>query len=401
MSQAKATAEKVIPLRLPELGDEGQPGGRFVKRAVSVTLGVIGSVILAGVIISFLVTMDVTVKSAGVLEPVRVWPVRAASAGSVRTLHVESGDTIKANTVVAELDVLALRTQLAQLEAQHRSFEIERTRSAASAPMELRQQQDRRASAQARLSRARAGLLQRMVEHGFGTNVDSLLARYPVGQHVALDEAIGEVRAAEADLRLNTTETDMLGLRRYEQEKATAEMQRLEAQIGEVRERIARATIRAPSDGIVLTDQLERLLGSYVQEGQTLMEVGEQGEWRVTMLVPERDVNKIAVGDRVRMEVQAFSEKDRTQLEARVSFVASEPVGSGTEAAASGTGGPAAAAQGPGVYRVIATLEPGQAGRAALDKFRRGYSVQANVITRSGRIAELGWNYLRERLNRK
>lgn len=399
MSQARATTTDVIPLRLPILGDEGQPGGRFVKRAVSVTLGVIGALILAAVIVSVVVKMDVTVKSAGVLEPVRVWPVRAQSAGAVRTIHVKSGDTVKANTLLAELDVLALRTQLAQLEAQHRSYEIERNRSAATAPLEMRQQTDRRAGAQARLSTARASLLQRMVEHGFGTNVDSLLSVYRVGQHVALDAAVGEVRGAEAEIRLNSTETDMLGLRQYEQEKAGAEMQRLDAQMTEVRERIARATIRAPSDGVVLTDQLERLTGSYVQEGQTLMEVGEQGEWRVTMLVPERDVNKIAVGDRVRLEVQAFSEKDRTQLEARVSFVAAEPVGSGTEAeGGAATGGRTA---GPGVYRVIATLAPGQADRAALDKFRRGYSVQANVITRSGRIAELGWSYLMERLNRK
>jgi multidrug efflux pump subunit AcrA (membrane-fusion protein) len=404
MSQS-STAEKVIPLRLPELGDDGQPAGRIVKRAVSVTFSTILLVVVGGLITSFLVTMDVTVKSSGVLEPVRVWPVRAQSAGTVRNMLVQSGDTVKANEVIAELDVLALRTQLQQLEAQHRSYAIERNRSAATAPMELRQQQDRRAGAQARLSTARAALLQRMVEHGFGTNVDSLLASYPVGQHVAIDGAVGEVRSAEADLRLNSTETDMLGLRTYEQQKAGAEMQRLEAQMGEVRERLARATILAPADGVVLTDQLERLTGSYVSEGQTLMEVGELGEWRVTMLVPESNVNKIAVGDRVRMEVQAFSQKDRKQLEARVSFVAAEALGTGAEAAQGQGGAPggggAGAASGPGLYRVIATLEPGQADRAELDKFRRGYSVQANVVTRSGRVWDLGWNYLRERLNRK
>jgi HlyD family secretion protein len=399
MSETSTAAAKVIPLRLPELGDEGQPGGRFVKRAVSITLLVLAAIFVGALIVSLVVRMDVTVKSAGVLEPVRVWPVRAQSAGSLRNILVESGDTVKANDVIAELDVLALETQLRQLEAQHRSYSIERNRSAASAPMELRQQQDRRASAQARLGTARAALLQRMVEHGFGTNVDSLLASYPVGRHVAIDGAVGEVRAAEADIRLNSTETDMLGLRTYEQEKAGAEMERLDAQMREVRERIARATIRAPSDGVVLTDQLERLRGSYVAEGQTLMEVGEQGEWRVTMLVPERDVNKIAVGDPVRIEVQAFSEKDRTQLDARVSFVAQSPVGSGSEA--SGPGSAAVSPAGPGVYRVVATLERGQADRAALDKFRRGYSVSANVITRSGRIAELGWGYLMERLDRK
>ena len=399
MSDTSTAAAKVIPLRLPELGDEGQPGGRFVKRAVSVTLLVLAVLFVGALIVSLVVKMDVTVKSAGVLEPVRVWPVRAQSAGSLRNVLVASGDTVKADQVVAELDVLALETQLRQLEAQHRSYAIERNRSSATAPLELRQQQDRRASAQARLGTARATLLQRMVEHGFGTNVDSLLASYPVGRHVAIDGAVGEVRAAEADIRLNGTETDMLGLRTYEQQKAGAEMDRLDAQIREVRERMTRAVIRAPSDGVVLTDQLDRLLGSYVSEGQTLMEVGEQGEWRVTMLVPERDVNKIAVGDPVRIEVQAFSEKDRTQLDARVTFVAQSPVGTGSEAADAAPG--AMSAAGPGVYRVVATLERGQADRAALDKFRRGYSVSANVITRSGRIAELGWSYLMERLNRK
>lgn len=399
MSQS-SSAEKVIPLRLPVLGDEGQPGGRFVKRAVSVTLLSLATVAVAAVIVSLVVKMDVTVKSAGVLEPVRVWPVRTQSGGAIRDILVQSGDTVRANDVVATLDVLALETQLRQLEAQHRSFAIERDRSAASGPMELRQAQDRRASAQARLATARAGLLQRMVEHGFGTNVDSLLAAYVVGHHVAIDGAVGEVRAAEAEIRLNGTETEMLGLRAFDQRKAGAEMERLEAQIQEVRERIGRATIRSPGDGVVLTDQLERLRGSFVSEGQTLMEVGEQGEWRVTMLVPERDVNKIAVGDSVRVEVQAFSEKDRTQLEASVSFVASEPVGSGSEAAAAGAA-PGAAAAGPGVYRVVATLAPGQADRESLDRFRRGYSVRANVITRSGRIAELAWGYLMERLKRK
>lgn len=396
MANPQPVPDKVIPLRLPELGDEGQPGGRFVKRAVSATLLVIATLAVVAVVVSLLVRMDVTVKTSGVLEPVRVWPVRAQVAGAVREVLVESGDTVRTGDVVLRLDALALETQLAQLEAQHRSQQIERNRSAASAPIEMRQQSQRLDAARARLTTARAALLQRMVEHDFGTNVDSLLGAYR-GGHVALDQAVGEVRGAEADVRLNGTETDLLGLRSYEQQKAGAEMDRLQAQIRETRERIERATVRAPSEGVVLTDQLERLRGAFVTEGQPLLEVGELGEWRVTMLVPERDVNKIAVGDRVRLEVQAFSQKERQQLEASVSFVASEPVGAGEAAGAA----PQAAPSGPGVYRVVATLAPGQADRAALDKFRRGYSVQANVITRSGRIAELAWSYMREKLNRK
>jgi multidrug resistance efflux pump len=404
MSQARATIPatkpEVIPLRLPHLGDEGQPGGRFVKRAVSITLSVIALLTLVGVVVSLVVSMDVTVKSAGVLEPVNVWPIRAQAAGPIHEVLVQSGDTVKAGDVVIRLDVLGLETQLAQLEAQHSAARIDRDRSQAGTPLERRQQQERRDAAQARLTRARAVLMQRMVEHGFGTNADSLLASWRPGGHVMLDQAIGDVRAAEADIRLNSTETDMLSLRGFDERRADTEMARLQAQIRETRERIDRATITAPSGGVVLTEQLERLAGASVREGETLMEVGELGEWRVTMLVPERDVHKIKLGDPVRLEVQAFDQRDRRQLEGRVAHVSAEPFGTpggGGDASA----GAAAAPTGPGLYRVVASLDRGQVQREELDRFRRGYSVQANVVTRSGRIAELLWAYIIEKLNRK
>ncbi|MBW3571660.1 MAG: HlyD family secretion protein [Gemmatimonadetes bacterium] len=400
MSQARASKTDVLPLRLPHLGDEGQPGGRFVKRAVSITLSVIGLLILTGVLVSMLVTMDVTVKSAGVLEPVSVWPIRAQAAGPVHEVLVRSGDTVKAGDVVIRLDALALETQLAQLEAQHAAARIDRDRSLAGTPMERRQQQERRDAAQARLTRARAVLMQRMVEHGFGTNADSLLAAWRPSGHVMLDQAVGDVRAAEADIRLNSTETDMLALRGFDERRAATEMERLQAQIREVRERIDRTTIAAPSDGVVLTEQVERLAGAYVREGETLMEVGELGEWRVTMLVPERDVHKISLGDRVRLEVQAFGQRDRRQLEGRVSHVSAEPF-SAPAGAEAGAAQAARAPTGPGLYRVVASLDRAQVQREELDRFRRGYSVQANVVTRSGRIAELGWAYIMDKLNRK
>lgn len=406
MSQARATTPAVIPLRLPELGDDGQPGGRFVKRAVSVTLSVILLVMIGAVVVSMLVSMDVTVKSAGILEPVNVWPIRAQAAGPIREVLVESGDTVTAGQVVMRLDALALETQLAQLQAQYDAAQIDRDRSRAGTPLERAQQSQRLANAQARLTRARAVLVQRMVEYGFGTNADSLLRAWRPGQHVMLDQAVGEVRGAEADIGLNAAETDMLALRGYDERRAGTEMNRLQAQIRETQERIERTTIVAPSGGVVLTEQLERLPGAYVREGETLLEVGEVGDWRVTMLVPERDVHKISVGDRVRLEVQAFDQRDRRQLEGRVAHVAAEPVGSSP--AGSGDAGQASsAAAAPagrtssGLFRVVASLDRAQVQRQELDAFRRGYSVQANVVTKSGRIATLVWDYLREKLNRK
>jgi multidrug resistance efflux pump len=394
MSAAPKTDPKVLSLRLPDLDDTGQPGGRFVRSAVSLTLGVIAALAVVAVAVSLLVKMDVTVKSAGVLEPVRVYPVRTMVAGSVAQVLVRSGDTVEAGQVLIRLDALAMEAQLAQLEAQYRAAASDRERALASAPLERRQQAERLQAAQARLTSARALLLQRMVEHGFGSSVDSLLNAYRPGSHVALDQAVGEVRSAQTDIRLNATDTDMLALRSYDERRTAAEMDRLDSQVRETRERLARTEITAPGSGVVLTEQIERLPGAFVREGETLLEVAERSDWRVTMAVPERDVNRIRPGDPVRFEIRAFSQRDRRQLQGRVVHVAAEP-GSEEAGVAAGPRTPA------GMYRVVAELEPGELDMDAVERLRRGYTVEANVITRSGRIAELGWYYLMERLNRR
>ncbi|HEX8391772.1 MAG TPA: HlyD family efflux transporter periplasmic adaptor subunit [Longimicrobium sp.] len=397
MSTARKNHE-VIPLRLPHLDDEGQPGAGLVKRSVSITLLTVAALCIAALVVSATVRMDVTVKAAGVLEPVRLWPVRAQASGVVSRVLVRTGDTVQAGTPVLELDGLAMRTQLAQLEAQLRSAAIDRDRSAAATPLERQQQAEKLARARARLTTARATLLQRMVEHDMGENVDSLLAAYRPGQHVVLDLAVGEVRGAQADIAMTGTETSMLALRGYDERKTGTEMQRLQAQIDETRERLGRTVVTAPAAGVVLTDEVERRLpGALIREGETLLEVGDLADWRVSMLIPERDVNKIERGDVVRLEVQAFSQDDRRQLEAHITSIAAEPVGSPAPAGS----GAATAPSGPGLYRVVAALDARQADRGDLEQFRRGYSVQANIVTRSGRILELAWMYVRDKLDRR
>ncbi|HZG44542.1 MAG TPA: hypothetical protein VEY93_16440, partial [Longimicrobium sp.] len=91
MNTPEKAETPVIPLRLPELRDDGQPGAGFVKRAVSYTLGFIGLLLVGGVLVSMFVTMDITVKTVGVLEPVQLWPVRAQAGGVVRQVLVKSG----------------------------------------------------------------------------------------------------------------------------------------------------------------------------------------------------------------------------------------------------------------------------------------------------------------------
>ena len=392
-------AEKnVIPLRLPDLGDEGQPGARFVKRAVGLTLSVIGVLVVAGVLAAMFISMDVTVKTTGILEPVKVHPVRAQESGPVRDVLVQTGDTVKADALLARLDTLALAATVSQLDAQYRAAAIDQRRSGASDPLERQRLAQRSSQAQARLVSARAVLQQRMVEYDLGMNVDSLLRAYRPGRHVTLDQAVGDVRGAEAEIRLAASEADMLSLSTFDRAKLGTQMDQLASQIAAARERMSRMELRSPTDGVVLTEQLERLRGAYVREGDQILELAELGGWRAQLSVTERDVAKIKVGDRVEVEVQALDKNESELIHGTVTYVSPDPMGA--SAPAGGGAAPAPAGLAPGMYRVIASLDEAQIREMGYEKFRRGYSVRGNVITKSGKIITLLWNYVTEKLDK-
>jgi multidrug resistance efflux pump len=381
----------IIPLRLPELGHEGQPGSRFVRRAVGMTLTVVVVLAIAAFVVAFTVRMDVTVKTTGVLEPVRIWPVRAMESGPVREVLVETGDTVRKGALLARLDSLALSSEIAQLEAQYRATQIDERRSASADPLERARLGQRADQAQARLVSARATLRQRMVEYDLGTNVDSLLNVHRAGRHVAVDQAVGEIRSAEAELRLSGSEADLLNLSRFDRAKMGTTLEQLASQIAAARERKSRLVLTSPIDGVVLTEQVERLPGSFVREGDQILEVADLDDWRVELMVPDREVYKIKVGDRVSIEIQAFEQSEREELMGKVEYVSPEPMGAGQGAAA---------AAGGGGYRVIATLDESEIQRVGIDQFRRGYSVRGNVITRSGLMATLLWDSMVEKFEK-
>lgn len=390
----------VIPLRLPDLPHEGQPGSRFVRRSVSLTLTIVSVLAVVGLLVACLVKMDVTVRAGGVLEPVRLYPVRAIEGGPIRDVLVRTGDTVRAGQVIARLDSVALTSTLAQLEAQYRSADIDRRRSASADPLEREQSAGRAAQARSRINGAMALLRQRMVEYDMGTNADSLLANHVPGRHVVIDQAVGDVRAAQAELRTSGAEGSLAELSRFEREKLGSQMEQLAVQINATRERLRRLTIHAPTDGVVLTEQLERLPGVFVREGEQIVELADLHEWRVMLTVTERDVHKIKLGDPVKVDLLAFDESEREQLHGRVAYVAPEPLSSAAAAVGSSTPQAAAASSGPGAYRVYASLDRAQIEKMGIDRFRRGYSVQGYVVTRSGRIITLIWNYITEKLGK-
>lgn len=127
-------------------------------------------------------------------------------------------------------------------------------------------------------------------------------------------------RLDEKDLRLEqtrwTSEREQL-LRKHRQAFATADrpaMAVLAAQVGQaeaqltlVEDKLARATLVAPFDGIVVSGDLSQLLGTPVEQGKLLFEIAPLDAYRVILQVDERDIADVALGQPGKLVLSGIS----------------------------------------------------------------------------------------------
>jgi len=77
---------------------------------------------------------------------------------------------------------------------------------------------------------------------------------------------------------------------------ALAQFDQITAQLALVDDKLTRATLVAPFDGIVVSGDLSQLLGSPVEQGKVLFEVAPLDAYRVVVNVDERDIAEVAPG---------------------------------------------------------------------------------------------------------
>jgi len=306
----------------------------------------------------------------------------------VREVLVRMGDTVRAQQPIARLDSLQLASQLDQLRSRRRVLEFDLRLARTSVPLEVRSVAERRAEADAQLVRANATLRQRLVEHGFEPDIDKVRQSYQLGSNVAVDAGLADVMAAEAARRAAHIEAERLGLKDLEQSRQMEQLSEVDFQISTLEQRISRLTLHAPAAGIVLTDGLERLSGTMLQEGTTVMEIAEDGGWRAVLLVPERNVARIRVGDEALVELRAFGRVDAPEIRGTVTIVGAEPAAGGAQAENR-------------MFPVTVRLDPEDLRAVGVERLRRGYTAQARIVTRSERMINLMWEYLLQRMERR
>lgn len=231
-----------------------------------------------------------TIVASGHIEtPYRV-NVGSQITGIVSEVPVEEGQAVKAGDVLIRLDdheyasaVVQAKAAVAQAEAKLRQI---REVLLPSAEQTLKQAEATVANARASYARA-----AKLLANGYATQAD-----YDV---VRRDRDIAELAMRNAALQVATNRP---GGSDYVM--AETQLTQARANFDNAQAREDYATITAPTDGRLITRNVER--GNVVKPADTLMVLAPTGEIRIDLQIDERDLGMLRVGQKALASADAY-----------------------------------------------------------------------------------------------
>ena len=103
-----------------------------------------------------------------------------------------------------------------------------------------------------------------------------------------------------------------------------AQVNQAEAQLSLAEERISRATVVSPIDGVVVSGDLSQQVGSPLETGRLLFEVAPLAGFRVMLEVDDRDIARLAHGQRGELVLSGLADRQLPITVRRITPVATQ-----------------------------------------------------------------------------
>lgn len=132
---------------------------------------------------------------------------------------------------------------------------------------------------------------------------------------------------AELEVALRKEREAMAAGNRVELRQAAAQADQARAQLGLAEEKLRRARLTAPFDGVLVRGDLSQQLGSPVELGQVLFELAPLDAWRVILKVDERDIAHVQPQQRGELVLAGLSGERQPFVVKRVTAVATAEEG--------------------------------------------------------------------------
>ena len=345
--------------------------------------------------------LDQVTRAPGTVVPfARVQVVQSEEGGAIDAINVREGDQVAAGDLLVELDtgrlaaaleeararVAGLRSRMARIEAELFNQPLAFPASLADYPeftANQRQLYNRRRAAleneiasltsMARLQEEELGLNQPLVETGD-------VARSEV---IGMQRNVVETQARISNLRARYVQELQSEFTRTEEELVAAEQQ-----LAQRKESLRAASLVAPTNGIVKNVRLTTV-GGVLGAGDEVLQIVPTGQRLIVEAqVPPRDIAFVKLGQRARVNFDAFDQAIYGSGKGRVVYISPDTLSETREDGTSNT-----------YYRVnleveTGTMRPRRVGEAI--DLQPGMTATAEILTGSSTV----WNYLTKPITR-
>jgi membrane fusion protein (multidrug efflux system) len=251
-------------------------------------------------------------------------PISSQASGVVTGVFFDEGARISAGQLLAKIDDRVMQLKLAKKKAQRQTQLAELERSEAEHIMVKTQLDSRIEGARSRLAEARVSKeifihefsflqkemkrIQKLIKKGAvsRSRFDRSQADFfKAQQQLVKSNAI--IKTAESSLKEAIADQSELIVKVAELGKLRAQLTEIDAEIAIQAAELNNFIIKADIDGVVGRRLIKK--GEFVSKGQRLLVMHDPNKIWIETNIRETEINRIAAGGQVRIEVDAFPDR--------------------------------------------------------------------------------------------
>ncbi|MEM1319949.1 MAG: efflux RND transporter periplasmic adaptor subunit [Bacteroidota bacterium] len=248
------------------------------------------------------------VAASGKIFPETEVKISSDVSGEIVELYVEEGDSVKAGQVLAKIDPDVIQSQVERGEASVNNAKAQ----AANARAGILRNEALYTQAEAQREQIEAQLKNSKIiyERNIKLHKDGVIS------DADFESSEANIDGLKANLRsmIAAEKSAKANLESAKQSAKAAEytVKSSEASLKELRTSLRQTTIYAPTNGVVSllnVEKGERVVGTMQMTGTEMMRVANLNSMEVQVDVSENDVLRVAVGDPVEIEVDAYLDR--------------------------------------------------------------------------------------------
>ena len=272
-------------------------------------------------------TVDVTVKAQGVIEPKELVKIKPEIPGIIKKVFVRKGQWVKKGALLFCLDDTEARIQLKKIDKEIQAAQAKLRKSKKDLEWIQASLIGKLMEAQANLELAKADLERAQRLYQLSSSVYDKIHRVEKAFRTPLEVKMKKVIVQKMEVQLKAAKASLrqIDAQRSEVKALRNNVEKLKQEKLYYEDMLKKHQIFAPQDGKVLTSGLEKRIGDYVTTGTEILELSPLRDWIVKAFITEENLPKVKPGNRVNLYLKAFPYMEHEIFEGTVEDISLVP----------------------------------------------------------------------------